>query len=107
MWLRAQRERATAEVRDAFAERFAQTPVDCRGQRRKVLLSFGERGFGGGAAPVAVLCRLGDGFEVALQRAGVGGRDQALAGAPAGDEQGGGGAEQPGAKESDQTIHVH
>jgi len=89
-----------SQVRDPQAERFAQARVDRRGQRREVCFSFRDRGFGGGAVPFAALRVLGDGFKIALQRPGVGGRDQALAGAATGDEQGGCHAEQPGEQDS-------
>ncbi len=88
-WLFAQLERAAPQVRDALAERFAQARVDCCRQGREVLFGLGDRRFGGRTAPFATLCCLCDGFEIALQRPGVGSWDQAFAGAPAGNEQGG------------------
>ena len=74
----------------------AQPRVDRGGQRGEVLVGLQQGGFGGAAVAVAVLGGLVDRFDVALQGAGVGRGDQALAGAAAGDEQGGADAEQGG-----------
>ncbi len=81
-----------------------QTRVDRRGQCREVRFGFLDRGFGGGAASFTALRGLGDCFEVALQRPGVGGWDQALAGAAAGDEQGGAHTEQAGERDPQAQI---
>ena len=90
--LGAQRERAARRFAIPTLSVLRRPASTRRGQRGEVLFGLRDRGFGGGAAAVAALRGLRDGFEVALQRPGVGGRDQALAGAAAGDEQGGGAA---------------
>ena len=76
-----------AQIRDALTQRVAQTRVDRGGQRGEVLFGPLQGGVGGGAAAVAFLGGDVDGFDVALQRAGFGGRDQALARAAAGDQR--------------------
>jgi hypothetical protein len=105
--LHAQRKRAATQVRDAQAECFVQAGVDSARQRREICFGFRDRGFGGGAASFTAQRGLGDGFEIALQWPSIGGWDQALAGAPAGDEHGGEDAQQAGEQESDQAIHGH
>jgi len=70
-----------------------QAGVDSARQRREICFGFRDRDFGSGTASFAALRGLGDGFEIALQWPGIGGWDQALTGAPAGDQQGGEDAE--------------
>jgi hypothetical protein len=65
----------------------AQGRIDRARKAGEVLFGFLDRGFGGGTDALAVFCRLGDQFEVALQRAGVPDGNQARAGATAGGEQ--------------------
>ena len=85
--LRAQLQRLLAQVADAFLQTGAQARVDARRKGAEVEFGLGEGRFGGRAVPVARLSRLRDGFEVALQRPGVRGRDQARARAAAAREQ--------------------
>jgi hypothetical protein len=82
------------QVLDAFFQALAQALVNRRGQCQEVLLGLAQRRFGLRAAAVPRFRGACDFFEVALQHRSVGRRDQALAGAPTGDEQGRGGAEQ-------------
>src|SRR5207245_1089898 len=74
--LDAQFERIAAQLGDAFAKPPPQAGIDPRRQRGEVLLCLAQRGFGRGAAAVAVFGRARDFFEVLLQRFGVGDRDQ-------------------------------
>ena len=92
---RRKRERADAQVLDALAQRLAQAGVDAsRAARRSPVRFSGSRLSVVAQLPLPASASWCDGFEVALQRAGVGDGDQLGAGAAAGDEQRGGEAEQ-------------
>src|SRR5262249_106768 len=64
------------------------TRVEACRKRAKVVFGLRQGGFRGCAAAGPGASVRGHGYEVVLQGPGVGGRDQALAGAPARDEHG-------------------
>jgi len=87
MRLRAQPERVFTQRCDAYTQPVAQAGIDGLRERAEVLLGLQERGFRAATAATARFRFVDDRFEVALQRSGVGARDQSSAGASAGDDE--------------------